>query len=407
MKRYFYVITLLAIVTFLGCQEEESISLTLSQEEVTVEARGDTLNIPIFCNSESKATIQYDSGSGTGWIFLLPRVLYGDGILTIIVQPYEGVLSNRSASILITAGNETKTIKVLQLAKESVGLSQEVINALDNAGSYTVTVACNKSWNATVNSAASSWCTLGNNTGGQGENPLTINIAASSGLGAYDIRVATITVTSETLSATLKVYQGFGMVINGLRWAECNVGEPGKFASSPDDPGLLYQYNSKIGYPVTGGIPEGYQTGYVDNGVVTWSAEQNPCPTGWRIPTDSEIDALVGNNTSRKFAWVPPAASGFSVPGIMAGIPEKDAVLATRDDMRGCIFLPVSGYRHVETGLLTASDWVIIQSITRPGQNWDRIMYGFNSDGMYKYGGGPDGSNRSALPIRCVTAVPE
>lgn len=91
----------------------------------------------------------------------------------------------------------------------------------------------------------------------------------------------------------------------------------------------------------------------------------------------------------------------------MAGIPENDAVLTTKDNMQDCIFLPVSVYRHVETGSLTASDWVIIQSITRPGQNWDRIMYGFNSSGMYKFGGGPDGSNRSALPIRCVTNVPE
>lgn len=407
MKKYILVILLLSIATFWSCQEEESPSLTLDQEEVTIESHGDTLNIPVFCNVDSRATIQYDEGSGSGWVFLLPRVLNGDGILTIIVQPYGGVLSNRSASVLITAGDETKTIKLMQLAKESVGFSQEVINASDNARNYTVTVACNKSWNAIVNNDASSWCTLVNNTGEQGENPLTISIAAATGLGTYDIRMAKITVTSGTLSATLKVYQGFGTVINGLRWADCNVGEPGKFASSPDLPGLLYQYNSKIGYPVTGGIPEGYQTGYLDNGVATWGAEQNPCPAGWRIPTTSEIDALVGNNTYRKFAWSLPTVSGFSLPGIMVGIPEKDAALATKADMQGCIFLPVSGFRHVETGLLTASESVIIQSITRPGQNWDRFMYGFSSGGMYKYGGGPDGSNRSALPIRCVTNVPE
>lgn len=125
------------------------------------------------------------------------------------------------------------------------------------------------------------------------------------------MRVAKITVTSGTLSDILKIYQGFGVAINDLRWADCNVGEPGKFVSSPDLPGLLYQYNSNIGYPVTGGIPEGYQTGYVDNGAATWSTEQNPCPTGWRIPTASEIDALVGNNTTKEFAWRLPAASGF------------------------------------------------------------------------------------------------
>ncbi|MDR0506434.1 MAG: BACON domain-containing protein [Dysgonamonadaceae bacterium] len=407
MKKSLYAIALIAMTIFLGCHEEKSPSLTLSREEVTIEAAGDTVNIPVYCNVTSKATIVYDSEDQTGWIFLLPRVLYGDGILTMIVQPYGGVLSNRSASVTVEAGGETKTIKLTQLAKESVGLSPEIINASDNGQSYTVTVACNTTWNASVNPEATSWCTLGNITGEQGENPLTVNVAALSGLGAYDIRIATITVTTGTLSATLKIYQGFGTVINGLRWADCNVGEPGRFSSEPDEPGLLYQYNSKIGYSVEGGIPAGYETGYVDNGVSTWQEQNNPCPAGWRIPTADEIDALVGNNNDKLFAWMLPAASGFNKSGIIAGILADKAMQATKTDMQGGIFLPISGYRHVETGLLTSSELVIIQSITRPGQNWDRYMYGFSANGMYKYGGGPDGSNRSALPIRCVTDVPE
>jgi hypothetical protein len=143
---------------------------------------------------------------------------------------------------------------------------------------------------------------LGNTTGNQGENPLTIKVAAPSGLGAYAMRVATITVTLGALNAQLKVCQGFGTVISSLRWADCNVGEPEQFAASPDDQGLLYQYNSKIGYPhLPTGKPAGYETGYTDNGVNTWTDEESPCPAGWRIPTKDEIDALIGNNGNTGF----------------------------------------------------------------------------------------------------------
>ena len=142
----------------------------------------------------------------------------------------------------------------------------------------------------------------------------------------------------------------------------------------------------------------------MDNGANTWTAEQNPCPAGWRIPTADEIDALVGSNNNN-FAWLLPEASGFSKAGIVIGISLEEAAQATKTNMRGGIFIPISGYRHVETGSLTSSGNVVIQSITRPGQNWDRIMYGFWNYGMYKYGGGPDGSNRSALSIRCVADI--
>ena len=412
MKTNLFIIGM-AFVLFMmwGCKDSDTTTeLIVDTEVLEATSDGGVVTIHVTCNKVAKATIEYDNPAESGWIFMLPTVLLnGNGILELRVQSYAGILTNRNATITIAAENESKTVKLTQLAKESAGFSREGIVASDNAKSYTVTVTCNTTWNATVNSEAASWCTLANTTGGQGENPLTVNVAALSGSGAFESRsrLATITVSTGKVSATLKVYQGFGEMINGLYWAYCNVGEPGQFSNGPDDPGLLYQYNSRIGYPIEGGVPAGYPTGYVDNGVSTWTDEQNPSPGGWRVPTAAEIDALVGSDEDKNFVWAQPEASGFNKAGIIAGIPPAEASQATKIDLRGGIFIPISGYRHVETGVLTSAWNVVLQSITRPGQNWDRYMYGFWDYGMYKYGGGPDGSNRSALPIRCVADITE
>jgi len=55
-----------------------------------------------------------------------------------------------------------------------------------------------------------------------------------------------------------------GVVINGVKWATRNVGEKGKFVSSPKKNGNLY----------------------------TWDEAQTVCPSGWRLPTLQELEAI-------------------------------------------------------------------------------------------------------------------
>ena len=55
-----------------------------------------------------------------------------------------------------------------------------------------------------------------------------------------------------------------GVVINGVKWATRNVGEKGKFVSSPKKNGNLY----------------------------TWDEAQTVCPSGWRLPTFQELEAI-------------------------------------------------------------------------------------------------------------------
>ena len=61
-----------------------------------------------------------------------------------------------------------------------------------------------------------------------------------------------------------------GIEINGVVWATCNVDVPGKFVANPYNYGQLY----------------------------TWEDAQNVCPTGWRLPTDKELESLINSGTS-------------------------------------------------------------------------------------------------------------
>jgi uncharacterized protein (TIGR02145 family) len=89
-----------------------------------------------------------------------------------------------------------------------------------------------------------------------------------------------------------------GVVIDGKKWATRNVARPGTFAATTGDHGMLYQWGQRLGWtntvPITnsngGGMSEMI---YVDQtnapDVDAWPVENDPCPTGWRLPTRDEM----------------------------------------------------------------------------------------------------------------------
>jgi len=92
-----------------------------------------------------------------------------------------------------------------------------------------------------------------------------------------------------------------GIIINGTKWATRNVDAPGTFVKNPEDAGMFYQWNSKIGWSATdpmvnsnGGTLWVYpwNGGYSVSGSGQWDKINNPCPIGWRIPTRQELQSL-------------------------------------------------------------------------------------------------------------------
>ncbi len=126
-----------------------------------------------------------------------------------------------------------------------------------------------------------------------------------------------------------------GVMINGIMWAKYNVGAPGTFADGPEDPGMFYQWNRKLGWSCTD--PLVASDGSVDwpnpSNVPgeTWAAENDPSPEGWRVPTREELLSLT-DASKINFQWVADAAC----PGVR--LTDK----ATGNTM----FLPAPGVRY-------------------------------------------------------------
>ena len=125
-----------------------------------------------------------------------------------------------------------------------------------------------------------------------------------------------------------------GVKINGVIWATRNVDKPGTFTANPEDPGMFYQWNSKVGWryndPLTpsDGIST-WNPKWNGNGSTTWEKANDPCPPGWRIPTQDELNSLMSK-------WTSATVNGMN--GFWCGT--TGAV----------IFLPCAGERYGNSG---------------------------------------------------------
>lgn len=405
-----YMLLLAIAVCVASCQKENIPNLSVETDIVEIDAKGGTVNVAVRCDVKSLSTLVYNEGED--WILMLPRALWGgDGLLTFMIKEYEGVFTNRTATVTVVAGSESKTIEIVQKRAAKVGLEIKAVSVPHAGGASSVNVEANVAWTAEVISG-SDWITLTKSTGNEGTEAMSFTVAEATDIEAYGLRGGAIKVTAGALEAELKVYQGFGTVIGNLLWASSNVDQPETFAASPDAPGCFYQYDSNVAIPASGSIPADVEVvwpGQADKaGIQDWSVEHDPCPAEWRVPSFDEIKSLTGFGDGNRYAVLTAAQTGFSVDGAMIGQPASIASKATKENMMGCIFMPQTGYRSCDDGSVLQPTRVTLQCRTRPGQTWDRHQIGINADGsIFTWSGYPDGSNFSAHVIRCVKEIPE
>ena len=126
-----------------------------------------------------------------------------------------------------------------------------------------------------------------------------------------------------------------GVSIIGVTWATRNVDTPGKFAAKPEDPGMFYQWNRKVGWSVNNPMKNSDGGVIWDNTSSTataWAPENDPCPDGWRVPNKTEIDKLANAAVVKK-------------ADVLGG---KKVVSFT--DGANTIYLPAAGNRHLTDG---------------------------------------------------------
>ena len=126
-----------------------------------------------------------------------------------------------------------------------------------------------------------------------------------------------------------------GVIISGIRWATRNVDIPGTFAPTPESAGMFYQWNRRTGWSVTDPMINSNGGTVWDNSTPTgtyWTRANDPCPVGWRVPTQAELQSLINTGST----WT----SRNDVDGRLFGWGPNQ------------IFLPAVGVRNLNTGSL-------------------------------------------------------
>ncbi|MCM1031377.1 MAG: hypothetical protein NC410_08075, partial [Oscillibacter sp.] len=173
-----------------------------------------------------------------------------------------------------------------------------------------------------------------------------------------------------------------GVLINGVCWAKSNVDEPGTFAATPESYGMLYQWNRKKGWSATEAV-SGWDSSLPSG--TCWNAANDPCPSGWRVPTSGEFDALLDNT---------------NVTSIMASQNGVGGRKFTDNTTGNSIFLPGVYYR--------SSNNAISHSVNH-GFYWSSSSFSFllaSSLNFNENNGEIIWPKHCGLAIRCVIGDP-
>ena len=265
--------------------------------------------------------------------------------------------------VLWSCDNPASCITGISLNNNSlelvVGDSETLVATVSGAGRHHVTWASSSPAVATVNAAGV-------------VTALSTGTAIITATIAGDVHTATAAVTVDYIPTSIN-----GVVINGIRWATRNVNTPGTFAVSPESAGMFYQWNRRHAWAAVGNVTSW------DNTVATgtsWARENDPCPVGWRMPTEVELASL--QETSQ--GWT----TRNGVNGHMFGTAPYQ------------LFLPAAGWRdHSNGALYNAGDLGVYWSSRLAGvnNNTQNLQFGrfggsVSSGGLYAMG----------FSVRCV-----
>ena len=249
----------------------------------------------------------------------------------------------------------------------TVGSSETLIAAVQpaNASNRAVTWASSDSNTASVNNGTITAVSVGT---------ATITVTTADGGKTADAVVTVIAPPNQTDP---------GVEINGIVWATRNVDAPGTFTDNPEDAGMLYQFNRRIGWSSTNPMTDSNGGTTWDSSIpagTAWYAENDPCPAGWRVPTQAELSNL----RNQPNTWV----SNWNDTGI------NGRLFGTAPNQ---IFLPAAGWRGTAGTLDDVGSsghcWSSMQFDSTRAMG---LSFGSSFSGMTAWG------RANGLSVRCV-----
>ena len=167
-----------------------------------------------------------------------------------------------------------------------------------------------------------------------------------------------------------------GVTINGITWATRNVDAPGTFTANPEDAGMLFQWNRRNGWNAVDRNVESWE--FSPPGGTAWYAENDPCPEGWRVPTEDELRSL--RNAGSEWTTV------NGINGRLFGTAPYQ------------LFLPASGWRSgIDSSLNSVGVVGDYWSSTQNVNEYAVVLWLYSE--RVNVGGG---WRRSGLSVRCV-----
>ncbi len=402
MKKFFLLCVCAGVL--LSCNKSEDPALETDVDRIEATSDGGNFNVKVSCNVATDTEITYESGDG--WIFLMPKVLKGNGTLLFQISKFLDYDATRTATATISGDGVKKTIVISQTGRPkpvATDLDLSVYNIYADVEGVETTVSVSTAGEWTAVSDAD-WCKVENGSAiGIGEFKVKVEESTD-----YKYRTANVKVKAGSLERTVFV-QHVGTKIGDVVWANSNVDDPDTFGKNCQVRGKLYQWNAKVGYPSysandkgdTETVVPGFVGGAKDVHSETWTEENDPCPEGWRVPTKSEFETLLAiDQATPKFWFDYWMANGMSVAGAYVGL---DRELMKSEcgpgNLNGAIFIPQAGLINRDS--CKQEDWwdAALWTATNVGQTWD--MWGLWMNGNGDYGFSWYGS-ASGLSVRCV-----
>ena len=214
MKKHFCLLLAAVISIVLGCSKsdpENPEPEVPKQETITIAGGADA--VPVLGTSGGSASVTFTASTAwnasvintraSDWCSVSPTS-GGAGAATITITAKENVTpDNRAASITITAGNATRTIKVEQKQKDALTVSQSSFEVPAEGKEIKVVAKSNVSFTHTISEDAKAWIKI-IGTKALKDSTLTFEIAKNDNI---DKRSGEIYLASGNLKDTVKVHQ--------------------------------------------------------------------------------------------------------------------------------------------------------------------------------------------------------